>query len=236
MGYALKGLKGICCGAAACCAVALCGQAQAGLFDFFQDSSVDTVKNSVLDEYSEEITVGSALDNYYDCQKGSGKWDSLTGPKDLDLVQFTCSLTRHPGELKDQKIMQVAGMLMGNLQGFLDLFDQSSKDKDRQSTDELSKQSMDFAKLDLRVQFAMSKKDSSSFRLYYVGLDGTYQDGLKGQIGLPDGTLHAIYDDEDLWNYVIDHTDDGLSGLVTTLLQARTEAVENSSSSKGEII
>ncbi len=226
----------ICC-TAAFCALMLPWQAQAGLFDFFKDSGVDTVKNSVLEDYSEDITVGSALDNYYDCQKGSGKWDTLTGPKDQDLVQFTCSLNRHPLELKDQKLIQFAGMVMGNLRGFLGLFDQNAqKDKERRSAEDLIKQSMDFAKLDLRVQFAMSKKDSSSFRLFYVGLDGTYQDGFKGKIELPDGTLHAIYDDEDLWGCVIDHTDEGLSGLASSLMQARLEAVNNSSGTKGQII
>lgn len=231
-------------GAALLWAGALIGTAQAGMFDFFSTSShVDTMKKGILSDFSRNVTVGEALDTYYDCIGDTRNWQSFTGQKGEEVVEFTCNLKEHKDEiteLKNDQIMQTMGMMMGlALVNLPDLLSNNKQLKNKYKNEgemlkdgqEAIDKSMDLAALELCVQFKLDKKDDKKFSLAYIGFDTTYPDGLQGSIPLTGSSMQSVYDDEDLWEDLLTNSDNALTELLSSLIAARIEA-EDSSSSK----
>lgn len=186
--------------AIACSLLGGVSTASAGIFGLFGSSSIDVVQEGVLPDFSQTMKVGPALENYYDCQKGTAEWDSFETEKGETIVQFKC-------ELGDEHLTYMDKMSKIALDE-LSQFDRTSIKLDiaiaminaRQMLDGAQFSAFqDWKKVNFNVQFALSQVEEDAFEISYVGLEPTYVNGAQGDIPLTFGTLQGIFEDENLF-------------------------------------
>lgn len=196
--------------------------ASAGFLDWFGSSAINTVKNGVMEDYSSTMKIGPALENYYDCQKGTTEWSEFETEKGETIVEFKCTLGEEHLHYFDNlkadrsapnEVRLDAAIAWINLRNMLQELPLTGIDEWQQ--------------LGLSVQFAMSQVNDDEFELSYMGVEPTYSNGAQGSIPVTLGTLQGVFADVNLFdadfvNYenvgrgVVDFVSDASSDFLAT--------------------
>ena len=130
-----------------------------------KNNNVDIVKNTVLDRYSDAISVGQALDNFIGCQAKTQKWTASETSNGAQVVEFTC----------DAQDMQE---LISSVKEYAEENMAKTMNNDPTLVAVASgvKNALDISKVQYRMRFTLSK-DKQSSQISFAGFNYMWPDG-----------------------------------------------------------
>ena len=187
-----------------------------------QLDNIRTVQNGLLPQYSRSITVGSALNNYYDCFSDTKHWEYFITAKGQKIIEYRCKLDQQRNTLKD---FAEASILFSEVIAAYDalsvLYGGMLSNTDKCSTKQISiDEIVEISQMELIAQFAINLDDTSSFSHEYLGVKITYPDNMSQTINLPLYYFESLYSDSSLL-FPDNVTDEETQEILIALISGR---------------
>ena len=169
-------------------------------FDNNQPDNIRIVQNGLLPQYSRSITVGSALDNYYDCFSDTKQWEYFVTAKGQKIVEYRCKLDQQRNTLKE---FADSSFLFSEVITAYDslslLYGGMLSNNDKCSTKQIPiEELVKISEIELTVQFAINLDDSNTFNHEYLGVKIVYPDNTFQTISLPLYYFESLYTDSSI--------------------------------------